>query len=92
MVEVSPVIALSALRGAVTIACMDDLTTAEKAELRKALSLAIATGAQSVTFRDRTISYRSVAEMRTVLDMLGDAPSFADRHQTAVTKRGTEGG
>lgn len=35
-----------------------------------ALELAIASGASQVKYRDRTVEYRSLADMRNTLDML----------------------
>lgn len=75
-----------------------DLTSSERAELRRALARAIASGHQSVTFSSggtsRTINYQSVADMKATLRELQDDASnssFANRAQTASTTRGTEG-
>lgn len=71
---------------------MDDLTDEENTELRLALRRALASGHQSVTFRDRTVTYRSVEEMQKILAQLGGGTSFASRRSTATTRRDTEDG
>lgn len=67
---------------------IDGLTPAEKAVLLRDLKTAYYSGATRIKFRERDVSYRSLAEMRQIISDLESEMGAAPRSSVVLTTFG----